>query len=133
MVAVNRAFEMLHRILVEEAGAAPIASEVDESREFSGDTSNASAYLWMVRHLLLGIALDEWAIEEAIVYFEQLVPVQATRATEEPEDPERPWFFLGTVRTGNTGMHARSLRAGVQTYHAALRRWACRRCKPAHS
>ncbi|MGO9107865.1 MAG: hypothetical protein ACLP9L_01410 [Thermoguttaceae bacterium] len=97
MIAVNSAFEILHRILVEQAGAAPIASEVDESREFSGDTRNASAYLWTVRQLLLGIALDEWAIEEAAVYFEQLVPVQSTRAAEpeEPEDPERPWFFIG--------------------------------------
>ena len=100
MIAVNFAFEMLHRILVEEAGAAPIASDVDESREFSGDTRNASAYLWTVRQLLLGIALDEWAIEEATVYFEQLVPVQATRAAEEPEDPERPWFFLGNSPYG---------------------------------
>ena len=96
MIAVNSAFEMLHRILVEEAGAAPIASDVDESRELSGDTRNASAYLWTVRQLLLGIALDEWALDEAAVYFEQLVPVQATRTAEpeEPEDPERPWFFL---------------------------------------
>ncbi|MEI8375610.1 MAG: hypothetical protein WCJ35_22545 [Planctomycetota bacterium] len=100
MIAVNSAFEMLHRILVEEAGAAPIAGEVDESREFSGDTRNASAYLWTVRQLLLGIALDEWAIEEATVYFEQLVPVQSTRAAEEPEDPERPWFFLGNSPYG---------------------------------
>ena len=75
MVAVNRAFEMLHRILVEKAGAPPITSEGDDSREMPGDTTNALAYLWTVRQLLLGIALDEWALEEAIVYLEELVPV----------------------------------------------------------
>ena len=77
MIAVNRAFEMLHRILVEEAGAAPIVSEDGESREMSGETTNALAYLWTVRQLLLGIALDEWALEEASDYLEELVPVRA--------------------------------------------------------
>jgi hypothetical protein len=79
MKAVNGAFEMLHRLLVEAAGAEPIVGEGDNSREMPGDTTNALAYLWTVRQLLLGIALDEWALEEAIAYLEELVPVRAPR------------------------------------------------------
>ena len=80
MIAVNRAFEMLHRILVEEAGAVPIVGEDSESLASSGETPNALAYLWTVRRLLLGIALDDWELDEASVYLADLMPVQATRA-----------------------------------------------------
>lgn len=92
MVAVNRAFEMLHRILVEQAGALPILSEDGESCELSGETTNALAYLWMVRQLLLGIALDEWALEESIAYLEELVPVRAPRAAK-LENPGIPFLI----------------------------------------
>jgi hypothetical protein len=80
MIAVNRAFEILHRILVEEAGAAPIVNEAGGALGASGETPNALAYLWTVRRLLFGIALDDWALEEASVYLDGLVPVHAPRS-----------------------------------------------------
>ena len=72
MVAVNRAFEMLHRLLVEEAGAAPIVNGDGEPTAAFRKTPNARAYLWTVRRLLLDIALDGWALEEASVYLAEL-------------------------------------------------------------
>ena len=92
MVALNRAFEMLHRIFVEDAGAEPIAGGDGESLDSSGETTNALAYLWTVRRLLFGIALDDWALEEAIVYLEQLVPVRAPRP-DRAQFPNRPFLI----------------------------------------
>ena len=92
MKAVNGAFEMLHRLLVETAGAEPIVGEGDDSREMPGDTTNALAYLWTVRQLLLGIALDDWALEEASDYLDALIPVRAPRAAK-PEGPELPFLI----------------------------------------
>jgi len=92
MIAVNRAFEMLHRLLVEEAGAEPIVGGDGESLGSSGETTNALAYLWTVRRLLFGIALDEWAIEEAFAYLEELVPVRAPRPAK-VDVPENPFLI----------------------------------------
>ena len=80
MKAVNGAFEMLHRILVEQAGALPIGSADGESCELSGETTNALAYLWTVRQFLLGIALDEWALRRQVLSSKNLSPF-ARRAT----------------------------------------------------
>ncbi|MFI5393898.1 MAG: hypothetical protein ACHQ9S_00070 [Candidatus Binatia bacterium] len=60
MTAVNRAYEQLHRILVEEGDyAAPWGST---------QLSTTFAYLWAVRRLLFEIALDEWALDDAARY-----------------------------------------------------------------
>lgn len=64
MTAVNRAYEQLHRIILEEGDCtAPWASD---------ELSNTFAYLWSVQRLLFDIALDEWALDDAAPYLEAL-------------------------------------------------------------
>ena len=64
MVSVNRAYEQLHRIFVEEG---------DQSGGYAAQgLSTTLAYLWTVRRLLFGIALDEWALDDAALHLEVL-------------------------------------------------------------
>jgi hypothetical protein len=64
MVSVNRAYEQLHRIFVEEG---------DQSGNYAAQgLSTTLAYLWTVRRLLFEIALDEWALDDAALHLEVL-------------------------------------------------------------
>lgn len=64
MAAVNHAFEQLHQILVGEAGASPPSS---------GEFAGAATYLWTVRRLLFEMAVDNFALDDAVHYLEELV------------------------------------------------------------
>ena len=64
MAAVNHAFEQLHRILVEEGGTSPWSP---------GESASAGAYLSTVRVLLFRIALNDFALNDAVLYLEELV------------------------------------------------------------
>jgi len=67
MVAVNRAYEQLHAAIAARTG-------VDESSmSLNSDNRSAAGYLWSVRLRLLHIALDDWALEDALVWLEPLL------------------------------------------------------------
>jgi hypothetical protein len=64
MTAVNRAYEQLHRILIEEGDF--------ETPWASAEMASTYDYLWAVRRLLFDAALDEWALDEAATWLEAI-------------------------------------------------------------
>ena len=64
MIAINRAYEQLHRILIEESNFTATLT--------SDKLSNVFAYLWEIKLLLFEVALDEWTLDEAVFYLNAL-------------------------------------------------------------
>ena len=64
MTSVNHAYEQLHRILIEEGSC--------ETPWASDELAGTYDYLWSVRRLLLDVALDEWALDEAATWLEAI-------------------------------------------------------------
>jgi hypothetical protein len=68
MAAVNRAYEQLHLLLVEQG-------EYDDDLAVSAwgfEARTALDYLWADTRLLFEVALDDWALDEALIWLDRL-------------------------------------------------------------
>jgi hypothetical protein len=68
MAAVNRAYEQLHVLLVEQdeyEGGLAVSAWGFEAR-------TALDYLWSATRLLFEVALDDWALDEALIWLDRL-------------------------------------------------------------
>jgi hypothetical protein len=67
MAAVNRAYEVLHALLVEELEEEPAGSE----EVWSGPRTGAD-YVYTATRLLFDVVLDEWALDRAMIILERV-------------------------------------------------------------
>ena len=69
MAAVNRTYEQLHALLVEQGDY-----EDGESADFAWrfEAQTALDYLWAASRLLFEVALDDWALDEASIWLDSL-------------------------------------------------------------
>jgi len=94
MIAINRAFEQLHCILLsgslKEIDTVPRSRFNEERGEYEteyedgnicysywdylalDELSNISAYLWSINHSLFSMALDEWDLEDALEHIKAM-------------------------------------------------------------
>jgi hypothetical protein len=83
MVAINRAYEQLHAFLLQQSYGMDAAVEV---KIFFGSLwtqpRTAQDYLWSVTRYLFEIALDDWALDEALVRLDRLTSDEFLRVAD---------------------------------------------------
>jgi len=79
MVAINRAYELLHSGL----GAHHLSGGISPLRTWTEGVPKTSDYVWSVTRLLFDVALDDWALDEAAHWLEQLAASVLASGTSE--------------------------------------------------